>query len=89
MAGMNPFLAEYLIGQDYSFTIGGHRIGFMDADHDGNEVTLFHAGPLGEYYVVPVSAAQGWAITVLLLTSFLVALSYLLLRRAKGKLGAK
>jgi hypothetical protein len=67
-----PILAIYEISTDYTFTVGGHRYGFMDADHDGREGTLLCAGPLGTYYrLLPVSAANAWIITVLLAASLI------------------
>jgi hypothetical protein len=54
----------YSVARDYTFTIGEHRFGFMDANHDfQGDVTLLFAGRLGGYYRVPVSAAAGWGIT--------------------------
>jgi hypothetical protein len=69
-----PILAIYEISTDYTFTVGGHRFGFMDAEHNGREGTLLHAGPLGTYYrLLPVSAVNAWIITVLLAASVVLA----------------
>ena len=78
-------LADYSIARDYSFTIGGYRFGFVEADHTfQGEVTLLQAGPLGEYYHVPVSAAQGWMITGLLFAALLAAVVSLCFRRRRA-----
>ena len=77
-------LAEYLIARDYTFTIGGYRFGFIDANHSfQGDVTLLHAGPLGEYYHVPVSALQGLMITALLFATLLAAMAWLCFRRRR------
>lgn len=78
-------LADYSIGRDYSFTFGGYRFGFVEADHTfQGEVTLLQAGPLGEYHHVPVSAAHGWMITALLLAALLAAVVWLCLGRRRA-----
>jgi hypothetical protein len=75
----------YDIERDYSFTVRGYHFGFVDAHHDpeGN-VTLLQLGPLGHFYHVPVSAAQGWAITALLPLSLVVSYVWLITRRRRA-----
>jgi hypothetical protein len=82
---MPLLLVDYAISRDYSFAIGGYRFGFEDAEHTfSGEVTLFHAGPLGEFYSVPFSAAQGCAITALLLATALVAVAWVGFRHRRA-----
>ena len=72
----------YSVARDYTFTIGEYRFGFMDANHDFHgDVTLLHAGPLGGFYHVPVSAAAGWMITGLLIVALLAAAVWVGFRR--------
>jgi hypothetical protein len=79
--GMPLILADYAISRDLSFTVGGYRFGFVDADQTfRGEVTLLQLGPLGHFYHVPVSAAQGWMITALLLAAILAAVGWLCVR---------
>jgi hypothetical protein len=69
-----PILAIYEISTDYTFTVGGHRFGFMDAHHEGQEGALLCAGPFGTYHqLIPVSAFSAWIITGLLVTSLIFA----------------
>jgi hypothetical protein len=83
-AGM-MLLADYGITRDYSFTVHGYHFGFADADQSlEGDVTLLQLGPLGEFHHVPVSAAQGWTITALLLASSLVAVVWLNARRRRA-----
>ena len=42
-------LAIYQIYRQYSFTIGGYHFGFVDAEHNGADVTLLQLGPLGQF----------------------------------------
>jgi hypothetical protein len=77
-------LAIYEISRDYSFTVFGYHVGFMDADHNGDAVTLLRLGPLGTFYRVPVSAAQGWLITALLFAVLSVAAIWILSRRRRA-----
>ena len=78
-------LADYGINRDYTFTIHGYHFGFADADHSlEGDVTLLELGPLGEFHHVPVSAAQGWAITALLPASLLVSFVWLNIRRRRA-----
>jgi hypothetical protein len=78
-------LAMYSVYRDYTFTIAGYHFGFMDAEHSfQGDVTFMQLGPLGEFYHVPVSAAQGWIITVLLLLAMLATAVWLLLRSRRA-----
>ena len=53
-------LADDAIGRDLTFTIGGQRFGFMDANHTfSGDVTLLFLGPMVGYYSVSCSAMQG------------------------------
>jgi hypothetical protein len=81
-----PILAIYEISTNYTFTIGEHRFGFMDAHHsDRGDVTLLCAGPFGTYYdVVPVSAATASITTGLLLATLLVTSTWICLRLRKA-----
>lgn len=79
-------IADYMIGRDLTFTLGGYQFGFMDAEHTfSGEVTLLFLGPLGGYYPVPCSAIQGWTITALLLSLLLTGLAWLSLRGRRGR----
>lgn len=74
-------LAEYLIEQNLTFTAGGYRFGFMDAEHSfGGDVTLCFAGPFGAF-PVPFSATQGWTAFSLLLALLLIGAPWALIRR--------
>lgn len=75
-------LAEYLIGRDLTFTIGGQRFGFMDANHTfGGDVTLLFLGPIGGYYSAPCSAMQGTVGASLIACASVTSLCFLSLRR--------
>ena len=74
------FLAMYGVYRDWTFTIGEYRFGLVDAEHNGRDVTLLHAGPLGHYYHVPFTATQGMIIAALLLVAILSAIAWLCLR---------
>jgi hypothetical protein len=77
-------LAIYEIYRQYSFTIGGYHFGFVDAQHNGTDVTLLQLGPLGQFHHVPVSAFQGCVISALLLATLLVAFIWMLSRRLRA-----
>ena len=84
-SGMPLILADYAISRDLSFTVGGYRFGFVEADQTfQGEVTLLQLGPLGHFYHVPVSAAQGWMITALLFAAILAAVVWLCFRWSRA-----
>ena len=78
-----PILAIYGIYRSYTFSIGGYYFGFVDAEYNGSDVTLFHAGPLGHFYHVPFTAGQGVMITALLVVALLSAFTWLCFRRRR------
>ena len=75
-------VAMYSVYRDLTFTLGGHRFGFMDANHSfGGDVTLMFLGPLGGYRKVPFSAVQGWTIVVISFAALVTCVACLCLRR--------
>ena len=77
-------LAMYSVSRDCTFTIGGQRFGFMDANHDfQGDVTLLFAGPLGGYYRMPLSAAGCLVVTILMCVAMAAMAAWLCLRRPR------
>jgi hypothetical protein len=72
---------------DYSFSVGGSRIGFVDRDCAGYgrtwSDTYAELGPLGSHEM-PVSAATCWGIVVLLLIVILAFPAMFAGRRLKS-----
>jgi hypothetical protein len=84
-------LAMSYVNRDLTFEAGGYRFGFADLTYAGIPgvsesfpYTRAHMGPLGSYRV-PVSAAAGWAITLLLLISAVAAVGWLGFRRRRRR----